>query len=121
MYIIAVKDINNNIVQVAQANNEQEAERIHNNIVARYKFSTFTFYNKIQRWAKRTTGGNAKYNGIDTLDTSDYVKPIEEPKELTIEDYKKMIFDINMQDNISTEDYDLISKYENKIKELSEV
>lgn len=121
MYIIAVKDINNNIVQVAQAEDERTAEKIHNNICYRYKFATFTYHNKIQRWAMRSTGGFEKYNGVDKLDISDYIVPTQQPKELTIQDYKDMIFTIEMQDFISQEDYDLIYKYKDKIKELSEV
>lgn len=121
MYIIAVRDINNKIVQVAQTDNERMAEKIHNNISHRYDFPTFTFHNKIQQWAMRSTGGSARYNGVDELDTSDYIQPIEQQKEFTIQDYEDMIFYIKMQDFISQEDYDLIYEYENKIKELKEV
>lgn len=121
MYIIAVRDINNNIIQVAQTEGERIAERIHHNISCRYNFPTFTYYNKIQRWAMHATGGSKRYNGIDKLDISDYIIPTQQPKEFTIQDYEDMIFAIEMQDFISQEDYNLIHKYKNKIKELSEV
>lgn len=121
MYIIAVRDINNNIVQVAQAEDERTAEKIHNNICYRYKFTTFTYHNKIQQWAMRSTGGSEKYNGIDKLDVSDYIVPTQQPKEFTIQDYRDMIFAIEMQDFVPREDYDLIDKYKEKIRELSEV
>ena len=121
MYIIAVGDINDNIVQVAQAEDERTAEKIHNNICYRYNFTTFTYHNTMQRWAMRSSGGSKKYNGVDKLDISDYIVPTQQPKELTIQDYKDMIFAIEMQDFIPQEDYDLIYKYKEKIKELSEV
>ena len=67
----------------------------------------------------RSTGGSKRYNGIDTLDISDYIVPTKQPKEFTIQDYKDMIFAIEMQDFISQQDYDLIDQYNNKIRELT--
>ena len=119
MYIIAVKDINNNIVKVAYADNENIAENIYNNIRFRYQYPTYMYHNEIQRYAMRSTGGSKRYNGIDNLDISDYIAPTKQPKEFTIQDYKDMIFAIEMQNFISQKDYDLISQYNNKIRELT--
>ena len=49
MYIIAVKDINNNIVRVSYADSENIAENIYNNIRFRYQYPTYMYHNEIQR------------------------------------------------------------------------
>lgn len=119
MYIIAVKDINNNIVKVAYADSENVAESIYNNIRFRYQYPTYMYHNEIQGFAMRSTGGSKRYNGTDNLDISDYIAPTKQSKEFTVQDYKDMIFTIEMQDFISQQDYDLIHQYNDKIRELT--
>ena len=118
MYIIAVKNIENKIIEVARVETKKEADRIHNIIVYRYQYSTFTYYNEIKGRALHSVGGINRYNGVDSLNLSDYVAISLEPSKKTIEAYREMIFSIQMQEHISSNDWELINKYSKAIEKL---
>lgn len=118
MYIIAVKNIENKLIEVARVETRKEADRIHNIIVYRYQYPTFTYYNEIKGRALHSVGGINRYNGIDNLNLSDYVAISAEPSKKTIENYREMIFSIQMQEHISANDWALINKYNKAIEKL---
>lgn len=118
MYIIAVKNINNEIQQVAQCETIEQAQQIHKALNSRYKFETYLYKNKISKWFIKFSSGNILYNGVDVLDLSEYTYDYNEPSPKTIADYEHMIFIIHMQEHISDKDWELIEQYHNEIKKL---
>lgn len=118
MYIIAVKNIENKIIEVTRVETRKEANRIYNIIVYRYHYPTFTYYNEIKGRALQSVGGTNRYNGVDSLNLSDYVEIPLEPSNKTIEAYREMIFSIQMQEHISANDWELIDKYNKAIEKL---
>lgn len=117
MYIITVRDINNNMVAIAKADTLDKAQKIQANIAHRYNFPVFVYYNEIKGFACSSIGGRERYNGIDKIDISNSTENTANNIE-SIADYEKRIFLINMQDYISENDYRLIDGYNNRIKEL---
>lgn len=118
MYIVAVKNTENKIIEVARVETRKQADKIHNIIVYRYQYPTFTYYNEIKGRALHSVGGMNRYNGVDRLNLSDYVAISVEPSKKTIENYREMIFSIQMQEHISANDWELIDKYNKAIEKL---
>ena len=118
MYIIAVKNVDNEIQEIARCETREQAQKIHTAVNFRYKFETYTYKDKISQWFTQFSSGTVLYNGIDTLNMSEYIYTYNEPKTHTVKDYENMIFMIQMQDHISTSDWKLIEKHKNEIKRL---
>lgn len=118
MYIIAVRDINDNKVAIAKTDTLDKAQEIKTNVAHRYNFAVFVYHNEIRGFACSSVGGKELYNGIDKIDISKFIENTVTNNVESISDYEKRIFLINMQDHISENDYKLIDEYNNRIKEL---